>query len=719
MSLQFWNAQKTVNTTTAHFQARSHTTQLTDGSIVVTWMDYDPVANTANTRFQRYDALGNALGTEVVAVPSSSAVVSIPYDIVSLPSGGFAIAYLNNSASRLELQKYSATGVATGSAIALPSVNPGNDHSSFVVLPNGDIAVSYESGGIAKLQIVSAAGVVGAEIDLGITAANIEMRIVGNNLAIGYDDAGSAHVGLYTFAGVFAGYTNGTTSGNSLQDLIALSNGSVAILTTMTDPLSGGVALFMTLENSTLQQIGTPVMLTSSSQGGVISVDSVALADGKFSVAYALYEPSGTVSVYCQTFNANGSAIGAELRVFHGSVPDVIGFDGNVDLIGLADGRLQLSWTVGGVDGSETAVVTRTLDPREGYFEGTAGNDKLYGNNGGHDYFLGGDGNDTIFGYRGNDTLYGDAGNDTIDGGLGDDEIYGGIGNDTLIGGGGADVVDGGSESDSMSYYYSNSGVTVNLATNVNFGGDAEGDTLSGIEIVYGSRTAGDNITGDGLANVLYGWGGNDTLNGGLGNDILLGGAGGDTLIGGGGSDTASYAGSLIGVTINLLTSTYTGGDAAGDTMSGIVNIIGSSGADIITGNTVANVLNGFIGSDFLYGGLGNDTLTGGAGGDTFVFDTALNSVTNKDIITDFSVADDTIWLENAIFTQLTVGGFLDAALFKDISLGAIDLTDRIIYNGATGALSYDADGSGAGVAIQFATIMGHPALTEADFFVI
>lgn len=47
--------------------------------------------------------------------------------------------------------------------------------------------------------------------------------------------------------------------------------------------------------------------------------------------------------------------------------------------------------------------------------EGTASNDKLFGQNS-NDYINGGTGDDTINGYRGNDTLVGGVGNDIING---------------------------------------------------------------------------------------------------------------------------------------------------------------------------------------------------------------------------------------------------------------------------------------------------------------
>ncbi len=46
-------------------------------------------------------------------------------------------------------------------------------------------------------------------------------------------------------------------------------------------------------------------------------------------------------------------------------------------------------------------------------------------------------------------------------------------------------------------------------------------------------------------------------------------------------------------------------------------------------------------------------------------------------------------------------------------------VNDHVIYNPATGALIYDADGNGAGAAVQFATLAHNLALTNADFFLV
>ena len=128
---------------------------------------------------------------------------------------------------------------------------------------------------------------------------------------------------------------------------------------------------------------------------------------------------------------------------------------------------------------------------------------------------------------------------------------------------------------------------------------------------------AGDDkiITGSGDDWVL-GDAGNDIIYTGAGDDILNGGAGADNLNGGQGIDTASYQSSSKGVSINLATNKHSGGDATGDKLYDIENIVGSDFKDKIIGDNGDNVLYGLGGDDDLNGGAGNDKLEGGEGGD-------------------------------------------------------------------------------------------------------
>ena len=69
-------------------------------------------------------------------------------------------------------------------------------------------------------------------------------------------------------------------------------------------------------------------------------------------------------------------------------------------------------------------------------------------------------------------------------------------------------------------------------------------------------------------------------------------------------------------------------------------------------------------------------------------------------------------------FGGSAAGGALSANAFV-IGSGAAEADDRIIYDSATGALYYDADGNGAGAAVQFATMSPGLAMTASEFVVL
>ncbi|MBF9198224.1 hypothetical protein I2H36_19525 [Microvirga sp. BT290] len=149
---------------------------------------------------------------------------------------------------------------------------------------------------------------------------------------------------------------------------------------------------------------------------------------------------------------------------------------------------------------------------------------------------------------------------------------------------------------------------------------------------------------------------------------------------------------------------------------------------DLVNGTRGKDVLTGGSGADRLNGSYGNDVLTGGAGTDFFVFDSRLGSSktdrkVNFDKVADFSVKDDTIWLDNTIFKKLGKGtqaspGKLNKGFFV-VGEKAKDKNDYLVYNKKTGVLSYDADGAGKGQAVEFAEFSKKPGLQSTDFFII
>jgi Ca2+-binding RTX toxin-like protein len=243
------------------------------------------------------------------------------------------------------------------------------------------------------------------------------------------------------------------------------------------------------------------------------------------------------------------------------------------------------------------------------------------------------------------------------------------------------------------------------LATSI-FAGD---DTQTGSQ-------KGDLLSGLAGNDTLSGLAGDDTLQGGVGNDVLRGGAGADHLDGGAGVDTAIYSESSVGVTVNIALGTGIGGNAQGDVLTGIENVYGSSGNDVLTGGATANTLVGNAGNDVLDGGAGKDTLSGGAGADRFVFSAIGHSAVgaNADRITDFSHAQgDTIDL-HLIDANTAVSGnqtfsFIGAAAFTDHA-GELHATI------AGGVTTIAGDVNGDGVADFNITLTGAITLVASDF---
>ena len=302
--------------------------------------------------------------------------------------------------------------------------------------------------------------------------------------------------------------------------------------------------------------------------------------------------------------------------------------------------------------------------------------------------------------------------------------LNGSTGADTMIGKGGTDT-----------YFVDNVGDRV-IETSATGGVDTVHSSVSFslagqfIENLGLTGTAAINATGNSLANRLYGNDADNVLDGGGGADFMTGRKGNDTYIvdnagdrvlennpGDGTADKilASVSYSLGGIYVETLELTGSGNiDATGNSLAN--TLIGNGAVNRLIAHAGNDTLSGGGGDDQLFGGGGNDRLTGGAGKDRFYFDTALSASTNVDAILDFSVVDDAINLSRSVFTAIAATGTLAASAFR-LGTAAADADDRIVYDSATGRIYYDADGSGAGAQVLFATVAAGTALTNLDFY--
>jgi Ca2+-binding RTX toxin-like protein len=189
------------------------------------------------------------------------------------------------------------------------------------------------------------------------------------------------------------------------------------------------------------------------------------------------------------------------------------------------------------------------------------------------------------------------------------------------------------------------------------------------------------------------------------------------------GVDTATYASATAAVTVSLATAVAQNTGGAGtDTLTAIENLLGSAFADLLTGSSANNSLSGGQGNDTLQGGNGADTLIGGEGADSLVGGLGADAfkllapTDGVDTITAFLPGTDRIEVVSSTFASLPLGSLAPSQLI----FGAPSTPDPVfLYNTATGALSFDGDGTGLGVAQQLATLSGLPALTASGIVVV
>ncbi|MBD2088572.1 hypothetical protein H6F67_01645 [Microcoleus sp. FACHB-1515] len=440
------------------------------------------------------------------------------------------------------------------------------------------------------------------------------------------------------------------------------------------------------------------------------------------------------------------------------SVNNVIDAKGGNDRVFLRDGNDFINGgdgddTLNGGSGDDTLEGGNGNDSLNGGSGFNSGNDTLNGGSG-NDQLQGGEGNDTLNGGSGNDILNGDNENDVLNGGDGDDVLEAGWEEDQLTGGTGADVfipfdssnpffsdgidtitdfryfegdrlrvyadeLDIAVGDSSQFFYNSTTGVLSYSGSSgfeqlINFQPFTDFVVTRDLQILASrpdepsvpfeptpdnyvapasqslvGTANGDRLIGDENDDALSGLAGADLLNGQEGNDSLNGGDDADALNGGTGNDRLQ-------------------GEQGHD------NLFGEAGDDAIEGGQ---------GSDTLTGGTGSDTLTGGTGTDRFNFYTTAGG---SDRITDFNLAEDKIgfyvgnknvevetesneFVANVPNTSFRAAGFtanvaIAASQFR-VGTAAATSSDRIIYDSSTGALFFDADGTGATAQVQIATL--------------
>lgn len=329
---------------------------------------------------------------------------------------------------------------------------------------------------------------------------------------------------------------------------------------------------------------------------------------------------------------------------------------------------------------------------------------------------IGSDFNDTIFGDGGSNRLQGGNGADILVGLGGDDILDGGAGGpgnsfNEMIGGEGDDQYIQSAAGDTL-YEAAGEGTDTVFTTlaslslrdnfeNLTYGGSASfagaGNDLAN---VIRGKLAADQLSGLGGDDILYGdAGAANTLIGGAGNDVYVSEASGDSIVeaAGGGADMVITALSQFVLADNVEALVFTGNGALGLGNAANNSMVGSDGADRLYAGA---------GDDRVIGRSGADELQGGAGADQFGY---LGGETGLDRILDFQSGADQILLSSAFYKPTGTVAFVNGS-------SATSANSTFLYDAATGIVSFDADGNGAGAAVQIAQLNPGTIVAAGDF---
>ena len=672
-----------INTITTDKQENSLIAGLVDGGFVVTWQSYGQDGNVEGIYGQRYDADGIKQGSEF-QINTYSTNSQINPSITSLINGDFVVTWesrgQDGSGSGIFARRYDANGMAQGSEFRVNTYTTSDQSEpSITALSNGGFVVSWQSLGQAEKFKQS---IYGQSFDANAIAQGSEFRV------------------------------NTYITGIQAQPSItALANGGFVVIWQSDGQDGSGNGIYGQRFDANGKALGSEFQVNTYTFNRQSSPSIAELSDGGFVVAWESLGQNGNgYDIFAQRYDATGVTQGHEFQVNtytdNGRFPSITT---------LMDGGFVVAWDFHNENGSGGGINAQRYDAKgrvvgDFTLTGSANNDHLTASTlmTAPAKLLGVAGNDVLKGGIGNDTLEGGSGNDTLNGGKGVDDLIGGLNNDIYSVDNANDMV---TERLSEGIDLVSSSVTYTLSANV------ENLTLTGTLTINGTGNDQANIiSGNVAANRLIGLAGNDTLNGGSGADTLIGGRGNDSYIIDNANDRVNER---LNEGIDIVSSsvTYTlSANVENLTLTGTtaINANGNGLANNLKGNTATNRLTGGGGNDTLDGGTGKNILTGGTGKDIF----KLTTTGHIDSITDFVVIDDTIQLENAAYTKLTTTGTLVAGQFR-IGSKALDANDFVIYNNATGALLYDADGNGAVAAVQIATVGVGLAMTNADIVVI
>ena len=550
----FKSTEVEVNSYTEKDQYTPSIAGINNGGFITVWASEDQDGSGMGIYGQRYSDNGYPEGDDFRINTETDSGQYQPV-VVGLDDGGFAVVWTSSnqdgSGNGVFGQRFNESGEKEGVEFQINTGTFNHQHTpSLASLGDKGFVVTWSS----QYQDGSGYGVYGQRFDLEGEKLGDEFLVNTETSADQFEPtlaalADGAFVISWTSEnqdgskwGVFAQRfdSEGAASGDEFQVntytadnqhapcLASLSDGGFVTVWTSYEQDGSGYGVYGQRYDAEGVVVGDEFQINTYTQADQNEPQVIGLLDGGFAVSWTSQNQDGDgFGVYCQRYDAAGETVDAEFLVNTFTASD----QHDSALTILNDGGFAATWSSNHQDGSGWGIFARIFGSTSHTYYGSESSDA----------FTGGEYDDALVGGIGNDNLVGKAGDDLFEGGAG------------------ADVLDGGDGLDMAFYSYSTEGVNIDLAAGTGTGGDAEGDTLSGIEDVVGSAHT-DTLVGDDQANYLSGQDGDDSFTGGLGSD---------TISGGYGTDEAVFSGVLADYTVK--------------TESGVVTVKHTATGDIDT----------------------------------------------------------------------------------------------------------------------------------------